>query len=79
MDAEQIKGMLEVELPQCDVKVEGAEGKFWITIVGDVFDGLNAVKRQQKVYKILNEHISSGAVHAVTMRLYTKAEAGSVD
>jgi acid stress-induced BolA-like protein IbaG/YrbA len=39
-----------------------------------VFEGLNAVKRQQAVYKVLNPHISSGAIHAVSMRLSTDAE-----
>ena len=45
-----------------------------VSAVGDLFDGLNAVKRQQAVYDVLNEHISSGAIHAVTMRLSTPAE-----
>jgi len=74
LDAEQIKGILDAELLQCDVKVEGGDGKYGVTIVGDLFEDLNAVKRQQKVYQILNDHISSGAIHAITMRLFTKAE-----
>ena len=74
MDAEQIKGILDAELLQCDVKVEGGDVKYGVTIVGDLFEDLNAVKRQQKVYQILNDHISSGAIHAITMRLFTKAE-----
>jgi acid stress-induced BolA-like protein IbaG/YrbA len=32
------------------------------------------VKRQQTVYRVLNEHISSGAIHAVSMRLLTPNE-----
>ena len=52
----------------------GGEGKFQVTAVGNLFEGLNAVKRQQKVYQILNEHIASGAIHAVSMRLLTTAE-----
>jgi len=32
------------------------------------------VKRQQAIYKILNEHITSGAIHAVTMNLMTVNE-----
>lgn len=54
--------------------VEGGGGKHAVTIVGDAFEGLSAVKRQQAVYRILNEHIASGAIHAVTMRLLTEAE-----
>ena len=74
MDASQITIELDAELSDCQVTVEGGDGKYLVTVIGDVFEGLNAVKRQQTVYKILNEHISSGAIHAVTMRLMTVAE-----
>lgn len=74
MESSQILALLEVAFPDCTISVEGGDGKFMVSAVGDVFDGLNAVKRQQAVYSVLNEHISSGAIHAVTMRLSTPAE-----
>ncbi len=74
MDASQITTLLDVELSDCQVTVEGGDGKYLVTVIGDVFEGLNAVKRQQTIYKILNEHITSGAIHAVTMSLTTVAE-----
>ena len=42
------------------------------SVIGDVFEGLRPVKKQQLVYAVLNEHIASGAIHAVNMRLYTR-------
>ena len=74
MDASQITTLLDVELSDCQVTVEGGDGKYLVTVIGDVFEGLNAVKRQQAIYKILNEHITSGAIHAVTMSLMTVTE-----
>ena len=74
MNSQAISQLLAADLPDCDIKVEGGDGKYLVTIVGDVFDGLNAVKRQQKIYQILNQHIASGAIHAVTMRLFTTDE-----
>ena len=74
MDASQITIELNAELSNCQVTVEGGDGKYLVTVIGDVFEGLNAVKRQQIIYKILNEHITSGAIHAVTMRLTTVTE-----
>ncbi|MXY89954.1 MAG: BolA/IbaG family iron-sulfur metabolism protein, partial [Gammaproteobacteria bacterium] len=38
------------------------------------FAGLNAVKRQQKIYAILGGHIASGAIHAVSMNLKSPDE-----
>ncbi|MEX2468860.1 MAG: BolA/IbaG family iron-sulfur metabolism protein [Pseudohongiellaceae bacterium] len=74
MTPEQIRELLQAELPDCEIKVEGGDGKYLVSAAGDVFAGLNAVKRQQLVYRILNEHIASGAIHAVSMRLRTPAE-----
>lgn len=45
-----------------------------ITGVGEAFDGLNTVKRQQYVYKILNTYIVDGSLHALTIHTYTPAE-----
>ena len=74
MESSQIEALLEAAFPDCTIAVEGGDGKFMVSAVGDVFDGLNSVKRQQAVYGVLNEHIRSGAIHAVTMRLFTPAE-----
>ncbi len=74
MDAGQITSLLNAGLTDCHVTVDGGDGKYLVTVVGEVFEGLNAVKRQQSIYKILNEHITSGAIHAVTMKLMTAAE-----
>jgi acid stress-induced BolA-like protein IbaG/YrbA len=78
IDAQQISGLLQEALPGCQVSVEGGAGKFQVAIVGEVFEDLGAVKRQQLIYQHLNAHIQSGAVHAVSMRLLTPAEAGQL-
>jgi len=69
-----IEDLLESELTGCKINIEGGDGKFNLSIIGDVFEGLNAVKRQKMIYKILNTQIQSGAIHAVTMQLQTFAE-----
>lgn len=74
IDAGQIQGLLKASLPECEINVSGEGGKFQVLAIGDVFSGLNPVKRQQQVYQILNPHIASGAIHAVSMRLMTVQE-----
>ena len=69
MDCEEIARALRAVLPDCEIEVSGGDGKFMIAAAGPAFAGLNAVKRQQKIYAILNDHISSGAIHAVSMDL----------
>lgn len=77
IDAQYIQTLLTERLPDCQIVVQGGGGKFQLAAVGAVFDGLGAVKRQQLVYQHLNEHIASGAIHAVSMRLQTPEEAGA--
>ena len=74
MDTNEITTLLNAELSDCQIKVDGGDGKYLVTVVGDVFEGLNSVKRQQTIYKILNQHITGGAIHAVTMKLMTVNE-----
>tara|TARA_B100000427_G_scaffold275824_1_gene244488 strand:+ start:338 stop:541 length:204 start_codon:yes stop_codon:yes gene_type:complete len=65
------------ELTGCKINIEGGDGKFNLSVIGDVFEGLNAVNRQKMIYKILNAQIQSGDIHAVTMQLQTVAESGA--
>ncbi len=74
MDAKQIQELLKQQFDSGVIEVAGGDGKYQVAIVCDSFNGLNQVKRQQSVYKVLNEHISSGAIHAVSMRLKTTSE-----
>ena len=74
MDATTIEDLLKVALPGTEVAVQGEGGKYLVSATGTIFEGLNAVKRQQAIYKILNEHIASGAIHAVTMQLKAASE-----
>ncbi len=74
MEINQIQALLQQQLADCDISVGGEGCNFEVTIVGDVFEGLRPVKKQQLVYAVLNEHIASGAIHAVNMKLFTRDE-----
>ena len=75
MTADDVKALLAATLTNADISVIGEGAKFEITIISDDFEGKRPVPRQQMVYAVLNEQISSGEIHAVTMSLKTIAEA----
>lgn len=75
LDTQQIEALLQEALPDSEIHVQGGDGKYQVTAVDRSFEGLNAVRRQQSVYAILNPHIASGAIHAVSMQLLTPEEA----
>ncbi|MDG2141380.1 MAG: BolA/IbaG family iron-sulfur metabolism protein [Gammaproteobacteria bacterium] len=79
MNAAEIKDLLIVAIPEGEIEVEGGGGKYVVSAVADMFENLNAVQRQQAIYSVLNKHISSGEIHAVSMRLQTKVEANSTE
>ncbi len=74
METDDVKALLESHLEGCEVQVEGGGSNFQITAIGEVFEGLNAVKRQQCVYAALNEKIADGTIHAVTIKTFTPAQ-----
>jgi acid stress-induced BolA-like protein IbaG/YrbA len=75
MQAPEIQALLEakIENAQAQVNIDGSHVN--IVVVSPVFEGLNAVKKQQLVYGVLSEQIASGVIHAVNMQTLTPAEA----
>lgn len=74
MNPEDVQKMIEAGLPDCEVKVTGDGSHFDATVIGEVFDGLSLVKKQQKVYATLGDKITSGEVHALTIKTFTPDE-----
>jgi len=75
MHPEEVKKILESALPKCNVSVEGEGDHYNIKAVGEIFEGLRALKRQQLIYDVLNSYIADGSIHAVNMTTLTPAEA----
>lgn len=72
----EILAILQAAAPEVQWSVDGDGYKYQVEAVSDLFAGLNAVKRQQYVYKILNPYIADGRIHAVSLRVQTPAEQG---
>ncbi len=74
MQAVDVKLLLEKNMPDSQVFVDGEGCDFRLTVVSKAFQGVLPVKRQQMVYHHLNSHIASGEIHAVTMKTFTPNE-----
>ncbi|MBE0483112.1 MAG: BolA/IbaG family iron-sulfur metabolism protein [Bacterioplanes sp.] len=74
MTPTEILAILQAAEPSVSWAVDGDGYKYEVNAVSDVFTDLNAVKRQQFVYRILNPYIADGRIHAVTIRTLTPAE-----
>ena len=74
MDAEQIKQLLQAELPDCEIQVQVEGSHCQVVAVGDIFEGVRPVKRQQMVYAGLSQQIADGTIHAVNITAQTPSE-----
>ena len=76
MDLREIELIIRENLKDCNVELQGEGNKLNLQLVSDEFVGLSRVKRQQKVYGLLDDKIKSGEIHAVSMTTLTFDEKG---
>ncbi len=74
MSPEDVQQRIAAGLPECEITVTGDGSHFEVVAVGDVFAGLSPVRKQQLVYATVNDLITSGELHALTIKAYTPAE-----
>jgi len=74
MEPELIKQLIEAKLSDCDISVSGENGHFEVVAIGDIFADKSMVAKQQLIYGTINERITSGDIHALTIKTYTPAE-----
>ncbi|MDY7025831.1 MAG: BolA/IbaG family iron-sulfur metabolism protein [Pseudomonadota bacterium] len=74
MLVDQIQNALASDISHeiCRTEMEG--NHLTVLLVSEIFEGLNKVKRQQTIYKVLNSWIASGEVHAVNIMAHTPEE-----
>lgn len=74
MLASDVEKLIKDKLDNVEVNVETDGYHYQITVIGNVFAGLNAVKKQQLVYGCINQYIIDGTIHAVIIKTYTPEE-----
>ncbi|WP_017364709.1 BolA family protein [Methylococcus capsulatus] len=74
MEIDEVRTLIEAGIPGCEVRVEGEGCNFSVVVIGEAFEGLSPVKRQQRVLAAVSEPLSTGALHAISMKVYTPAE-----
>ncbi len=75
MNLESVQVRLRTAFPEAEeIRVQGEGNKISVLIVSPVFAGLRPVQKQQKIYGCMQDWISSGELHAVTMQTLTPDE-----
>ena len=74
MTPEEIQTILKAGIEDAEVMADGDGSHFQVTVISDQFEGLRAVPRQQLIYGLLNDQITSGSLHALGIKTFTKEE-----
>lgn len=74
MESAEVRGLIEAGLPGCQLTVDGEACNFSVVVVAEAFEGLSPVKRQQKVLETVRAPLATGALHAISMKVYTPSE-----
>ena len=74
MQVSEFEAILLEALPLSEVHVKGDGSHYQVIAVGDMFDGMSRVKKQQAIYAPLMDKIASNAIHALSIKAFTDAE-----
>jgi len=74
METSEVKQIIESGINDCEAIVTADGNKYTAVVISDAFEGKTMVAEQKMVYALVNEYIQSGAMHALTIKAYTKAE-----
>lgn len=71
METSEVQRLIEAGLPDAHVTVTGDGSHFQAVVVSPVFEGKSLVAQQKMVMASVAEYITSGALHALTIKAYT--------
>ncbi|PCM45216.1 BolA family protein [Marinobacter sp. ANT_B65] len=74
MDATEVTELVKEALPECEVQVQIDGSHYMVVVIGDVFEGLSTIKRQQLINKALFQKVMDGTIHALHPKAFTPAE-----
>ena len=74
METTEVQKIIEAGINASEAMVTADGSKYTAIVVSDEFEGKTMVAEQKMVYALVNEHIQSGAIHALTIKAYTRSE-----
>lgn len=74
MEPSDVKKCIEAGIPGAEATVTADGTKYTAVVVSPEFEGKSMIAEQKMVYATVNEHIQSGAIHALTIKAYTPEE-----
>lgn len=75
MEVAVVKQLLVKNLPNAEITVTSDDNThFYATIISDAFVNKKLIDRQKMIYAMLGDYITSGIIHALSLKTYTEEE-----
>jgi acid stress-induced BolA-like protein IbaG/YrbA len=74
MESAEVVELVKEAMPDCEVEVQVDGNHYLVVVVGEVFEGLPTIKRQQMINKALFQHVMDGTIHALHPKAFTPEE-----
>lgn len=74
MQPDEIKKMIESNIPDSQVSVTGDGRHFEALVIASIFEGMALLARQRLVYSALGNNIHNGNIHALSIKAKTPSE-----
>lgn len=74
MEPKKIEDILKNALELDEVYVQGENSHYGVIAVSDAFATMSKVKQQQMIYAPLTEFFATNAIHALTIKTFTKEQ-----
>ena len=72
-----IKKILNDQIKDSLVTVEGGESKYTVQVISDIFKDKTIIDRHKIIYAALDSYIKSGEIHALTIKSLTMNESNT--
>jgi acid stress-induced BolA-like protein IbaG/YrbA len=74
MQPSEIKTLIETGLTNSIVTVDGDGRHFNAIVITPLFAGKSRIEKQQLVYATLGDRITTGVIHAISIKTFTPEE-----
>jgi acid stress-induced BolA-like protein IbaG/YrbA len=74
MQDSEIKALIEQGIAGVEATVRGDGSHYEAIVIGDCFEGKSMLQQQKMVYATINQYITSGEIHAMSIKTYTPAQ-----
>lgn len=74
MEVSEVESRIKAALPDAEIRVNGRDCDFSVTVIWNGFGSLTRIKRHQKVLSCFTDELGNGAIHALSVKAFTRDE-----